>query len=115
MDLLLAIPVAGLVVLRQAQFQNVEAAELYYSKKGKKPANQTPAERASKRQKKSHAEGEELDAISQSSEEDPYCFNRYVMGANEDDDDLEQEGSVITGGIGAQQLEEMKKDPFLRF
>lgn len=111
----LAIPVAGLQVLRHAQFQNLEAAELHYNKKMKKPVDQIPAERASKRQKKSHAEGEELEASSQSSEEEPYCFNRYVMGANEDDDDLEQEGSVITGGIGAHQLEEMKKDPFLRF
>lgn len=113
----LAIPFSGFVLLRHAQFPSLEAAQQHYNKKRKSVPEPAPAERTSKRYKKSHTEGEEQEAASQSSEEDSCDIHRYMMGANEDDEDLEleQEGSVITGGIGAHQLEEMKRRPFLRF
>lgn len=113
----LAIPFGDFVLLKYARFPSLEAAEQHYNKKRRRLAEPTPAERTSKRCKKPHAEGEELDAAFQSSEEDTCNMNRYMMGANEDDEDLEQEqeGSVVMGGIGAHQLEEMTRRPFLRF
>ena len=110
---LLKIPLEGLTVIKLMKFVSPEEAKLHFDKRGERQmaAKQTPAERASKRHKKNRAEEEDTCSINTS-----HYYNKYLMGANEDDEEFyAQEQSVITGGINAQQLEAMEKDPFLRY
>lgn len=103
----LKIPLEGLTVIKLMKFVSPEEAKLFFDKRGerKMTAKQTPAERASKRHKKTRAEEEDTCNINTF-----HYYNKYLMGANEDDEEFyAQQQSIITGGINAQQLEAMEK------